>query len=153
MESKKLKLTCVGVDDWGRTVYKDTSGNFFKDTDVITSRLELCTVCGGFDGEPCTPLEYTEKYKDAIIEIVEKEDSVKVNRDRSFDYMLLDRLRQDCNYYLGNGGRSARQLWATDETKQIAKMKEIYNSFSDDEKPEWLTYEDILDYEKQMISK
>ena len=29
-----------------------------------------------------------------------------------FDYMLLDRLRSDCDYYLGNGGRLDKWLWA-----------------------------------------
>ena len=32
-------------------------------------------------------------------------------------------------------------------------MKKLYNSFPDDQKPEWLTYEQILDYEKAMIKE
>ncbi len=31
-------------------------------------------------------------------------------------------------------------------------MKELYNSFPDNEKPEWLTYEQILQYERLMIN-
>ena len=68
----------------------------------------------------------------------------------AYRYMLLDRLRQDCNYYLGFGNRSKNSLWAEDESKQIQTMKDIWNSFPDEDKPEWLTWEDILEYERQM---
>ena len=70
-----------------------------------------------------------------------------------FNYMLLDRLKTDCDYYLGNGNRNKKYLWAGDEKKQIEKMKELYNSFSDDDKPEWITLENIEKYEKEMIIK
>ena len=67
-----------------------------------------------------------------------------------FRYQLLDRLRQDCNYYFGNGGKNPKNLWAGDETIQIKTMKDIWNSFPDEDKPEWLTWEEILNYEKRM---
>lgn len=69
---------------------------------------------------------------------------------RESDYMLLDRLRQDCDYYLGNGNRHTKHLWAGDEKKQIEKMIELYNSFTEEEKPEWISLEDIKNYAKQM---
>ena len=71
--------------------------------------------------------------------------------DDKFKYQMLSRLQSDCNYYLGNGGRSKRALWAESEEKQIEAMKELWNSFADDEKPEWLTWQDILNYEAKMI--
>ena len=67
-----------------------------------------------------------------------------------FRYMMLDRLRQDCNYYLGNGGRSSNILWAGDEKAQIQTMKDIWNSFPKKDTPEWLTWEDILEFERIM---
>lgn len=67
-----------------------------------------------------------------------------------YNYMLLDRLKQDCEYFLGNGNGNVDTLWAKDIDEQIAKMKELYNSFADDEKPEWITIEDINNYEKKM---
>lgn len=70
--------------------------------------------------------------------------------DDKFKYQMLSRLQSDCNYYLGNGGRSKNALWAEDEKGQIEVMKELWNSFADDDKPEWLTWEDILNYEIQM---
>lgn len=67
-----------------------------------------------------------------------------------FKYMLLDRLRQDCNYYLGFGNRSRNALWAKDEAKQIQMMKDIWNSFPEEDKPEWLTWEEIEEYARRM---
>ena len=66
-----------------------------------------------------------------------------------FRYMMLDRLRTDCEYYLRING-SANCLWADDEKKQIQTMKNIWTSFREWEKPEWLTWEDILEFEKKM---
>ena len=66
-----------------------------------------------------------------------------------FRYMMLDRLRQDCDYYLRIGG-SANCLWADSEEEQIENMKALWISFPAKDKPEWLTWEDILLYEKLM---
>jgi len=86
----------------------------------------------------------------------ENQNGVKDSSDKekppinSFDYQMLGRLKSDCDYYLGNGGRCDKHLWAGNVTDQIKKMKEIYNSFNKDAQPEWLTYEQILDYEKKL---
>lgn len=72
--------------------------------------------------------------------------------DEKFRYQLLSRLQSDCNYYLGNGNRSKNHLWAENEKEQIETMKELWKSFSDTGKPEWLTWDDILKYESEMIN-
>ena len=69
--------------------------------------------------------------------------------NNKFNYMLLSRLQQDCNYYLGYGGKDAKHcLWARDEQAQINKMRELYDLVP--EKPEWLTREQIDAYAAQM---
>ena len=66
-------------------------------------------------------------------------------------YMLLDRMRCDCLYYLGNGNRHSKHLWAVGKPKEhIQYMKWLWNSFSKDAKPEWLSFEEIEEFEKQM---
>ena len=61
-------------------------------------------------------------------------------RDYKFEYMLLNRLQCDCDYYFGHGGRNAEHcLWAHDEQKQIDKM--------------WLTREQIDEYAARMNVK
>jgi len=61
---------------------------------------------------------------------------------------MLDRMRTDCAYYLGNGRIFGNHLWAGNVSDQIEYMKAIWESF--DEKPEWLTWEQIEAYEKKM---
>ena len=73
-----------------------------------------------------------------------------VDGDEKFRYMMLDRLQSDCDYYLGYGNRSEKQLWTGNVDEQIKQMKLLWNSFPEDKKPEWLTMEQILNYEKEM---
>ena len=70
--------------------------------------------------------------------------------DHSADYVLLDRLRADCQYFLGAGGRSEKHLWAGNVHAQIKKMRELYDALP--EKPEWLTTEAIDRYAAQMAA-
>lgn len=72
-------------------------------------------------------------------------------------YALLDRLKSDCDYYLGacldNSGDmtvAQKHLWAGTIEGQIDKMRELYNHL--DEKPEWLSLSDINQYEKKMLT-
>ena len=83
---------------------------------------------------------------DDLISVSEEElESIGVSQD---DYRLLSRLKADCDYYLGAGGRAEKHLWAGSVEAQIAKMRELYDVLS--EKPEWLTEQDIDRYESQM---
>ena len=66
----------------------------------------------------------------------------------SDDYRLLSRLKADCDYFLGAGGRAEKHLWAGNVREQIAKMRELYDALP--EKPEWLTMEDIDRYAQRM---
>lgn len=72
-----------------------------------------------------------------------------IDSRNKFDYMLLSRLQQDCEYYLGFGGRHKKHLWAQDESAQIQKMRELYERLP--EKPEWITLADIEKYEVAMV--
>ena len=63
-------------------------------------------------------------------------------------YFLLSRLKADCEYFLGAGGRAEKHLWAGNVREQIAKMRELYAALP--EKPEWLTQEDIDRYAQRI---
>ena len=69
-------------------------------------------------------------------------------KDYGFEYQLLDRLRTDCDYFLGAGSRLEKHLWAGSVRGQIAKMRELYDRLP--EKPEWLTLDDINKYAQRM---
>lgn len=79
----------------------------------------------------------------------EKDEVFMADSDKDeFNYQMLGRLKSDCDYYLGEGNRNERHLWAHSVSKQIAKMREFYDKVP--VKPEWLTKEMIDDYENKM---
>lgn len=71
--------------------------------------------------------------------------------DPKFLYRMLSRLESDCKYFLGNGNGAEKHLWALSVDNQISAMKEIYNKLEG--KPEWLSLEQINNYEKEMKDK
>ena len=76
-----------------------------------------------------------------------------LKHDETFRYMLLGRLQMDCDYYLGNGQFCDKHLWANNVESQVKTMKDLYNSFDEDKKPEWISWEDIEEYERKMLDK
>jgi hypothetical protein len=73
------------------------------------------------------------------------------NGDQKHKYMLLGRWQMDCDYFLGNGQRCEKHLFFENSKEQIEAMKMMHRSFAEDATPEWLTWEQIENYEKQMI--
>lgn len=71
----------------------------------------------------------------------------------TFNYQMLSRLKMDCEYFLGNGGRNEKHLWADTVAEQIEEMKRLWHGFSEEDKPEWLTLEEIEDYAFRMKPK
>ncbi len=71
-----------------------------------------------------------------------------LSKDEKFKYQMLSRMQSDCKYFIG-GSRSNKHLWAGSPAEQIEYMKAIWNNLS--EKPEWLTMEQINEYEKEML--
>lgn len=67
----------------------------------------------------------------------------------SYRYQLLGRLRSDAEYYLSTerGGK----LWGYSPSEHIKAMKDLFTSL--DVKPEWLSWEKILEYEKVLLCK
>lgn len=72
------------------------------------------------------------------------------NKPNDFKYAMLSRMISDCRYFLGNGNRAEKHLWAGNVEDQITLMKALYNSFKDNEKPEWTSMDEIEGLEKEM---
>lgn len=66
-----------------------------------------------------------------------------------FRYMMLDRLRQDCEYSLNRCDGSENVLWAKDKKEQIKNMVALWKTFEPENRPEWLTWDDIMNYAKR----
>ena len=77
------------------------------------------------------------------------EQSIDKTQPFEDEYRLLSRLKSDCEYFLSTGARAEKHLWAGSVDEQIDKMREIYDLLP--EKPEWLSKQDIDNYERQMI--
>ena len=149
--NEKLTLTFIGYDDFSNPTYKTEAGRLLKDLNDNIERPDLYTVSGNdIDGEPTTAIINIEKYKGLQIVITGREN--EPTKEEKFQYMMISRLKQDCDYYLGNGNRSTKYLWAGSERDQIQEIKTRYNTFADDKKPEWLTWDDILRYESLMCN-
>ena len=76
----------------------------------------------------------------------------------TYDYQLLDRLKSDCDYYLGacvdfgmDMTAAQKNLWAGNIEAQVSKMRELYDKLP--EKPDWLTMQDIDRYEHDMLAQ
>ena len=78
-------------------------------------------------------------------------EALNEKQDDEFNYMMLSRLESDCKYFLGAGGGSERSLWAGNVKDQIKEMKRLWNIIKI--KPEWLSLNDIKNYEKKMKAK
>ena len=94
--------------------------------------------------------ELAELDFDDLVSVSDEElESISTTPEQdSDDYRLLSRLKADCDYFLGAGGRAEKHLWAGNVREQIAKMRELYAALPDE--PEWLTIEDIDRYAQRM---
>ncbi len=64
----EMTLNFKGYDSWDRPVY-ECNERLFVDVDPRSFRSpEICTKCNNeFDGEPDTPIEVMEKYKNVKV--------------------------------------------------------------------------------------
>lgn len=137
----------LGIDSCNRPVYKCVeNGVLWKDVTRGQGEPKLYSSCyNAFDGEPDCPINkdleihYFGKDKENKYQSSYKENKYK------FRYLLLDRMKCDCEAHLGVSNRKI-----SDIEKHISEMKDIYNSLPLGEKPEWLSWEDILNFEKEM---
>lgn len=122
--------------------YEDEKGKIYFDLNDGKGELNLYT--GGYKkdediyGEPCSPVK----------EKVKCNNPFKRNR-QEFEYMMLDRLKSDCEYFFQN--ENEKDLYYHNIKERINEMKRLYEVLI--EKPEWLTLEQIEDYEKRMLQE
>lgn len=141
-----LKVKYVGFGGYMEVpCYEDENGKLYFDENNGRNGLNLYTGAyrtewGEICGEPCSRVEEEVKCENPFI-----------RHPRERDYMMLDRMRFDCNYFLGNGNGYEGHLWGGSVEKICDEMERIWNSFAEDEKPEWLTIEQIKEYRRKMM--
>lgn len=135
----------IGEDFWSRPVFKCVeNGKLWKDINCGDGEPSLYSCQNEFDGEPEAPIK-----ADLIIHYENMPE--KISKDEQFNYMMLGRLKSDCDNHI-NAFTPSCKIKHDNIKGIIQEMKKLYNSFSEDKKPEWLTYEQILNYEKLMIN-
>jgi hypothetical protein len=138
-------MKLLGIDDWSRPVYKCLeTDNLYKDINLGDGNPSLYSCGNDFDGESDCPIN-------PALDIHFNKTEDQVTKEQRFNYQMLGRLKSDCDYYLGFGNHSKERLYYHDEQEHINQMKNLYNSFSEDGKPQWLTWEQILKYEGLML--
>ena len=143
-ESKQAVASYMG--DHGRE--RDTAAWLAKEYGTDFSH-PLRVVVTGVDDEVVLPWPKVQR---RIAQLI-REDKFFTQQEKTVlehnqEYRLLDRLRSDCEYFLGVGNRAEKHLWTGSVRAQIAKMRELYDTLP--EKPEWLTKEVIDDYAERM---
>ena len=142
MGNTKLNLEYIGQDDFSCPTYMDQKGKIWKDINLGHGTPSLYSVSGNeLDGEPEYPIKQEYSFGG--------EGSYKEN-PYLFEYMLLSRMKMDCDYFLGYGRRSIYALHGKSIPEHIASMKKLWNMFPADAKPEWLPWEQIREYEAAM---
>jgi len=74
----------------------------------------------------------------------------EIEKDSKHNYIMLDRLRNDCDYFLGHDNRHEKYLYYNNVEKHIIEMKKLYNNFHSKLKPEWITFAEIEEYNRKM---
>ena len=126
--------------------YEDENGKIYFDMNDGRGKLNLCTgayrhledgdICGEPNTEVTEPVECNKPF---------------VRHPRERDYMMLSRLQMDCNYFLGNGNGYEGHLYYKSVEEHCDEMEKLWNSFADEDKPEWLTMEQIKEYREKML--
>lgn len=134
----------VGEDFWSRPVYRCVETNIlWKDMSLGESDPELYSCGNEWDGDPDSPIK--QGIDVTFINMPEK-----VSERDKMNYMLLDRMRCDCEYFLNYGNRSVKNLSGDNVEFHIGQMKKLHDGFPEDKKPSWLTYDEILELERRM---
>lgn len=71
--------------------------------------------------------------------------------NESFRYRLLSRCIQDCLYFVGLGRRMDKFLWGGSVLNHLKAMHILWDSFSEEKKPAWTSYEEIERFEYEMV--
>ena len=143
---KTLELTRVGEHRMEGGLYKDKDGNYYVDCHDEPKKSGVSVVYrlspkNEIDGEPDKMIECEIKILNPLSEREERMKEFK------FDYMMLNRMQMDCKYY--NSAAHFNHAHASTIRQTIDRMKEIWNKFPEDLKPEWISLEEIEGYEKK----
>ena len=144
----KVKYVGVGGSYNDYPCYIDERGKLYFDENDGRGGLNLYTGAFLEDAE-----EHSEILGEPDTKITEEIecDEPFVRHPRELDYRMLSRLKMDCDYFLGNGNGYEGHLYYKDVNEHCDEMEKLWNSFAEEDKPEWLTMEQIKEYREKML--
>lgn len=146
--NEKIKLI-YKYEENGNYYYEDENENLYCENGNQNIGEVCLWHCSKDYEEPICKVENLEKYE--LVNNPKAEHNYERKMENKNNYMMLDRLRSDCDYFLGNGNGFLGHLYYKDVNRHIDEMKKIYNSFTEEEKPDWITLEDIDKYQENML--
>ena len=158
---KTLELTRVGEHHMEGGLYKDKDGKYYVDCfhepkDDGVSTVYILSPSKEPDGEPNYAIHCHIKILNPLTEIEKKQKRFQ------FEYMMLSRLNDDAQAYFGHGNEdedkwdcryhNEHNIWGRNITDLVAEMKKFWQRIPSDIKPEWCTWEQILEYERKITA-
>ena len=153
---EKMKLKRIGENAWGHMAYQDVdTGKFYLALNYgYNEELDLhtCSPSDDMDGEPDAPLK---RDYEIINPITDREKRMK---QYQFQYMMLGRLISDCRAFFGDGREDESSdcryknecfIWGKDIKVLVVEIKKLWHQIPEDIKPEWMTWEEVEEFEKQ----
>lgn len=151
IEEKKEPITVTYVGRGGvfdTPCYMDQNGRYYFDENNGYGTLDLYT--GAWKDEECGEICGEPEYQVNCPVICEQP---FVRSVYEHEYRMLSRWKMDCEYFLGAGNGYEPHLYFGSVEKICDAMEETWNKLPADEKPEWLTMEQIQEYRKAMLEK
>lgn len=150
-EERKEPITVTYVGRGGvfdTPCYMDQNGRYYFDENNGYGTLDLYT--GAWKDEECGEICGEPEYQVNCPVICEQP---FVRSAYEHEYRMLSRWKMDCEYFLGAGNGFEPHLYFGSVEKICDAMEETWNKLPVDEKPEWLTMEQIQEYRKGMLER
>ena len=132
----------IGEHHMDGGLYKDESGRYYCDCYNKMNEKD-CTI------EVYQLSPYNEPDGEPNFRVTAKlgnPPSEREKREKAYrhDYMMLDRMRMDCEYYKSADAFNRSHCSTIEDT--IKKMEELWNKFPSDLKPQWISLKQIEAY-------
>lgn len=131
IKKQPLILEFIGINSWRCPIYRDQHGHFWTDMNRGGGDPDIYSLSGDYmDAAPETPINVEYILDEELID-------------------ALSAIKTTCDFFLGEGDKNIAIFEEPQDL--INTMKEIWDTLPKTARPEWLTWEQIQEYEKQIL--
>lgn len=149
-EEKNMACIYIGLAEEMGTDYYYTNIPLENDGDNMILHFENSTNYKFIGIKTFENPRLNYRYSLGAYEFIEPDEKTR------FNYMMLGRLQSDCEYVVGHLSNFCKRrlsessinnaLWGDSIDRHFTEMYRLYDNFTEEEKPEWLTREQIDEY-------